>query len=42
MKWQLFLNIMHAIREYDTYLKLKTDCTGMVGFTSLYKCTVAM
>ena len=33
---------MHAIREYDTYFKLKTDCTGTVGFTSLQKCTVAM
>ena len=42
MKRKLFVHIMQAIREYDTYFKLKTDCTGTVGFTSLQKCTVAM
>ena len=33
---------MHAIREFDTYFKLKKDCTGTVGFTSIQKCTMAM
>ena len=42
MKRKLFVHIMQAIREYDTYFKLKTDCTGTVGFTSVQKCTVAM
>ena len=42
MNRKLFLDIMHAIREFDTYFKLKTDCTGTVGFTSIQKCTVTM
>ena len=28
MNRKLFLRIMHAIREFDTYFKLKKDCTG--------------
>ena len=42
MNRKLFLQIMHAIREFDTYFKLKKDCTGTLGFTSIQKCTMAM
>ena len=42
MNRKLFLRIMHAIREFDTYFKLKKDCTGTVGFTSIQKYTMAM
>jgi hypothetical protein len=42
MNHKLFLKIMHAIREIDTYFKLKKDCIGTLGFTSIQKCTMAM
>ena len=42
MNRKLFLDIMHAIREFDTYFKLNKDCTGTVGLTSIQKCTMAM
>src|SRR4051812_10406842 len=42
MSRKLFLKIMHVIREFDLYFVCKKDCTDMVGFSSLQKCTVAM
>jgi hypothetical protein len=42
MSRKLFLKIVYAIREYDSYLRCKLDCTGMAGFSILQKCTVAM
>ena len=42
MSRKLFLKIVHAIREFDPYFLCKKDCTGLVGFSSLQKCTVAM
>ena len=42
MNRKLFIKIMQQIREFDTYFKLKKDCTGTVGFTSIQKCTMAM
>ena len=40
MNRKLFLKIVHGVREFDRYFVCKKDCTGMVGFSSLQKCTV--
>nr|XP_051202193.1 uncharacterized protein LOC127315779 [Lolium perenne] len=42
MNKDLFLKIVHGIREYDTYFMAKRDCTGLWGFTSIHKRTNAM
>ena len=42
MSRKLFLKIVYALRDYDSYFRCKTDCTGMAGFSALQKCTVAM
>jgi hypothetical protein len=42
MSRKLFLKIIYALRDYDSYFRCKLDCTGMVGFSALQKCTVAM
>ena len=42
MSRKLFLQIVYAIRDFDSYFRCKADCTGLVGFSSLQKCTVAM
>ncbi|KAK1603221.1 hypothetical protein QYE76_018224 [Lolium multiflorum] len=42
MSRKLFLEIVYALRDYDSYFRCKFDCAGMVGFFALQKCTVAM
>jgi hypothetical protein len=42
MSRKLFLKIVYALRDYDSYFRYKLDCTGMAGFSALQKCTVAM
>ncbi|XP_071683388.1 uncharacterized protein [Lolium perenne] len=42
MNKDLFLKIVHGVREYDTYFIAKRDCTGLWGFTSIQKCTATM
>jgi hypothetical protein len=42
MSRKLFLKIVYALREYDSYFRCKLDCTGIAGFSTLQKCTVAM
>ena len=42
MSRKLFLRIVNSICEFDSYFKCKKDCTGILGFTSLQKCTTAM
>jgi hypothetical protein len=42
MSRKLFLKIVYALREYESYFRCKLDCTGMAGFSALQKCTVAM
>jgi hypothetical protein len=42
MSRKLFLKIVYALREYDSYFRCKLDCTSMAGFSALQKCTVAM
>ncbi|KAK1652521.1 hypothetical protein QYE76_070326 [Lolium multiflorum] len=42
MSQTLFHGIVEALQVYDPYFKCKKDCTGMVGFSSLQKCMVAM
>jgi hypothetical protein len=37
----LFMNILHGVREFDPYFKLKLDAVGVVGFSSIQKCTAA-
>jgi hypothetical protein len=41
MSRKLFLKIVYALRDYDSYFS-KLDCTGMAGFFALQKCMVAM
>ncbi|XP_071678388.1 uncharacterized protein [Lolium perenne] len=38
----LFMNILHGVREFDPYFKLKVDAVGVLGFSSIQKCTAAM
>jgi hypothetical protein len=38
----LFMNILHGIREFDPYFKLKHDAVGVAGFSSIQKCTTTM
>ncbi|KAK1628920.1 hypothetical protein QYE76_003235 [Lolium multiflorum] len=38
----LFMNILHGVREFDPYFKLKHDVVGIAGFSSIQKCTAAM
>jgi hypothetical protein len=38
----LFMNILHDVREFDPYFKLKHNAVGDVGFSSIQKCTTAM
>jgi hypothetical protein len=42
MSQKLFLKIVYALRDFDSYFRCKLDCTGMAGFSALQKCTVAM
>jgi hypothetical protein len=42
MSRKLFLKIVYALRDYDSYFRCKLDCTGMIGFSALQKCMVAM
>jgi hypothetical protein len=42
MSRKLFLKIMYALRDYDSYFRCKLDCIGMAGFSALQKCTVAI
>jgi hypothetical protein len=42
MSRKLFLKIVYALRDYDSYFRCKLDCTGMAEFSALQKCTVAM
>jgi hypothetical protein len=42
MSQDLFLKIVYAVRDLDPYFRCKPDCTGMIGVSSLQKCTVAM
>ena len=42
MSRYLFNDIVNALRDFDPYFKCKKDCTGMLGFSAIQKCTVAM
>jgi hypothetical protein len=42
MSRKLFLDIVYVVRRFDNYFICKKDCTGMVGFFSLQKCTPAL
>jgi hypothetical protein len=42
MKRKLFLDIVYVVRCFDNYFICKKDCTRMVGFSSLQKCTAAL
>ena len=33
---------MHGVREYDEYFELKSDCTRLLGFSCIQKCSVAL
>ena len=35
MSQKLFLRIVNAIREFNSYFICKKDCIGIVGFSSL-------
>jgi hypothetical protein len=34
---KLFLKIVYALRDYDSYFRCKLDCTSMAGFSALQK-----
>jgi hypothetical protein len=39
MSMGLFMNIIHGVREFDPYFKLKHDTVCVVGFSSIQECT---
>jgi hypothetical protein len=36
------MEILHGVREFDPYFKLKHDADGTTGFLLIQKCTAAM
>ncbi|KAK1645871.1 hypothetical protein QYE76_063676 [Lolium multiflorum] len=42
MSWKLFLKIVYALRDYDSYFRCKLDCTNMAVFSAFQKCTMVM
>ena len=42
MNREVFRRIVHGVRDYDDYFELKRDRVGLLGFSSLQKCTVAI
>src|SRR5664279_3084215 len=42
MNKDVFMRIVMGVREYADYFKCKVDCTGLVGFSSIQKCTPAL
>ena len=42
MSKDLFMEILHGVREFDPYFRLKHDIVGTAGFSSIEKCTVAL
>jgi hypothetical protein len=42
MRKGLFINILHGVQEFDPYFKMKHDAIGIVGFSSIQKCTTTM
>ena len=38
----LFLKLVQSVRGHDTWFKLKKVVVGMVGLSSIQKCTIAM
>jgi hypothetical protein len=36
---ELFMMVVHGVREYDGYFMMKKDSTGMTGFSSIQKYT---
>jgi hypothetical protein len=42
MSRKLFLDIVYAVRRFKKYFICRKDCTGMVGFSLLQKCTAAL
>jgi hypothetical protein len=42
MSWKMFHDIVFGVRRFDNYFICKNNCTGMVGFSSLQKCTTAL
>ena len=38
----MFMRLVHGVREHDPWFKLKKDAVGTVGFSSIQKCTTAM
>jgi hypothetical protein len=34
MRKDLFMDILHGVREFDPYLRLKYDVVGAAGFSS--------
>lgn len=40
MHW--FLRVVEGVKASDYYFKLKRDCTRLLGFSALQKCTATM
>jgi hypothetical protein len=38
----LFMEILHGMREFDLYFRLKHDAVGTTGLSSIQKYTAAM
>jgi hypothetical protein len=42
MQWCLFLRIMHEVCAYDSYFVQKRNAAGVLGLSSVQKCTAAL
>jgi hypothetical protein len=42
MNKELFITLLDGVREYNDYFMMKKDCTKIVRFSCIQKCTDAM
>jgi hypothetical protein len=42
MSKELFMEILHGVREFDSYFKMKHNAVGTDGFSLIQKCIAAM
>ena len=42
MNKELFNRIVQVLREFDSFFVCKPDCTRLMGFTAVQKCTAAI
>jgi hypothetical protein len=42
MNKDMFMTIVHGVREYETYFVMKKAAVALLGFSSIQNCTATM